>query len=97
MIAIRATPDGATLKVRVAPGASREAILGAHGDALKVLVREPPEKGRANEAVTRALAAAVGARPKDVEVVRGHASRDKVVLFRGLTEDELRDRLRGIA
>ncbi|HEX5136729.1 MAG TPA: DUF167 family protein [Planctomycetota bacterium] len=97
MISVRTTPEGATLKVRVTPGASRERILGTHGDALKVAVREPPERGRANEAVARALAAAVGARPADVEVIRGHASRDKLVLFRGLGEPELRARLNGLA
>lgn len=97
MIAIGATPRGATLKVRVAPGASREGILGPHGDALKVAVREPPEKGRANEALARVLAEALGAKARDVEVVRGHASRDKVVLFRGVGEAELRARLGGIA
>lgn len=84
------------MKVRVAPGASRDGILGAYGDALKVAVREPPEKGRANEAVARALAAALGVRAKDVEILRGRASRDKVVLVRGLGEAELRARLGGI-
>jgi uncharacterized protein (TIGR00251 family) len=97
VIAVRATPEGATLKVRVAPGASREGIVGEHGDALKVAVREPPEKGRANDAVVRVLAEAIGARPKEVEVLRGHASRDKVVLFRGLAEAELRARLGRVA
>jgi len=95
LIPVRATPEGATLKVRVAPGASRERILGPHGDALKVAVREPPEKGRANEAVVRLLAAAAGVKAGDVEVVRGHASRDKVLLFRGLLEADLRARLAG--
>jgi len=82
--------------VRVAPGASREKIVGLHGDALKVLVREPPEKGRANEAVERLLAAALRVRRGDVAVVRGHASRDKVVLVRGLREADLRARLKGL-
>jgi uncharacterized protein (TIGR00251 family) len=82
--------------VRVAPGASREKIVGRHGDALKVLVREPPEKGRANEAVERLLAAALRVRRGDVKVVRGHASRDKVVLVRGLREADLRARLKGL-
>jgi len=95
LIAVRETPEGATLKVRVAPGASREQVVGPHGDALKIAVREPPEKGRANDAVVRLLAAALGAKPSDVEVVRGHASRDKVVLFRGLGEAEVRARLKG--
>ena len=96
MIDVKGTREGSTLKVRVAPGASREKIVGSHGDALKVAVCEPPEKGRANEAVERLLAAAVGLRPGDVAVVRGRAARDKVVLFRGLPEAELRARLEGL-
>jgi uncharacterized protein (TIGR00251 family) len=96
VIGAKGTPQGSTLKVRVAPGASREKIAGLHGDALKVAVREPPEKGRANEAVVRLLAAALGVRAGDVAVVRGHASRDKVVLFRGLAESDLRERLQGL-
>lgn len=96
MIDVGGAREGSTLKVRVAPGASREAIVGRHGDALKVAVREPPEKGRANKAVERLLAAALGVRPGDVAVVRGRASRDKVVLFRGLAEAELRARLEGL-
>ncbi len=93
MIHVGGTREGSTLKVSVAPGASREGIVGAYGDALKVAVREPPEKGRANEAVERLLAEALGVRKGDVAVVRGRASRSKVVLFRGLGEAELRARL----
>jgi uncharacterized protein (TIGR00251 family) len=96
LIDTRTTPEGSTLKVRVVPGASRERIAGEHGDALKVAVREPPEKGRANEAVERLLAEALGVRVGDVSVVRGHAARDKVVLVRGLPEAELRARLAGL-
>ncbi len=96
MTGAKGTPQGSTLKVRVAPGASRERIAGLHGDALKVAVREPPEKGRANEAVARLLAETFGPRPSDGTVVRGHTSRDKVVLFRGLAEAELRERLQGL-
>lgn len=93
MIDAKATPDGSTLKVRVAPGASRERIVGEHGDALKVAVKEPPERGRANEAVERLLAEAFAVKPGTVSVVRGQRARDKVVLFRGLPEPELRARL----
>jgi uncharacterized protein (TIGR00251 family) len=93
LIHTKATPDGSTFRVRVAPGASRERIVGEHGDALKVGVREPPEKGRANDAVERLLALALRVKAGDVSVVRGHAARDKVVLVRGLPEAELKARL----
>ena len=69
--------------VRVSAGARRDAILGAHGDALKVSVRRAPERGKANQEVARLLAAALGVRPGEVEILRGATSRDKLVLVRG--------------
>jgi len=84
------TAEGATLSIRVTPGSSRDRIVGPHGDALKVAVRQPPEKGRANQAVEKLLADAVGAAPREVSVLRGQTSRDKVVLFHGWTVDALR-------
>jgi len=87
--AVRAVPEGATVRVRVSPGARREAIR-PFGDALKISVRQPPEKGRANREVERLLAEAVAAPPRDVAVVRGGTAPDKVVLFRGWTEERLR-------
>lgn len=90
---IRTTPDGVTIKVRVAAGARRDAIVGVHGDALKVSVRQAPEKGKANREVARLLAAALGVRPADVEVVRGAAAKDKLLLVRGADEREVRAKL----
>ncbi len=87
------TPQGVLLKVRVSAGASRDAILGEHGDALKIAVRQAPERGKANKQVAHLLAAALGLRPADVEVLKGHTSRDKWVLVRGLDERTMRAKL----
>ena len=64
-----------------------------HGTALKVAVRAVAEKGRANEAVLRLLADALGVPVLQVDLVAGTASRDKVVVVRGLDAAELRARL----
>jgi uncharacterized protein (TIGR00251 family) len=74
------------LKLRVSPGARRPGIGGRHGDAWKIRVSEPPEDGRANEAVLRLLAATLDIPRQSLEVVSGHASRDKIVLLNGLEQ-----------
>jgi uncharacterized protein (TIGR00251 family) len=74
------------LKLRVSPGARRPGIAGRHGDAWKVRVSEPPEDGRANEAVLRLLAQALDVPRATVALVSGHSSRDKVVELDGLEQ-----------
>ena len=74
-------PDADELRVaiRVRPGASRAGVGGAYGDALVVRVCERAVDGRATEAALRAVADALGARRRDVRLVSGPTSRDKVV------------------
>ncbi len=88
---------GVRLRLRVVPGARRDAILGPHGEALRVAVRAVAEKGRANEAVVRLLAAALGLGADRVSLVAGLGGRDKIAEVRGLGADELRARLAAAA
>jgi uncharacterized protein (TIGR00251 family) len=74
------------LKVRVSPGARQPGIAGRHGDAWKVRVAEPPEDGRANEAVLRLLADTLDLPRARVTLVSGHSSRDKIVLLDGMEQ-----------
>ena len=75
------------VRLRVSPGARRPGIAGRHGDAWKIRVAEPPEGGRANDAVVRLLARTLRLGHGDVQVVAGHASRDKVVALEGISAD----------
>lgn len=84
-----ATADGAVLRVKVVPGASRDRIVGPLDDRLKVAVRKPPEKGAANRAVCRLVARAACVRPADVEVLSGPARPEKELLVRGVTASAL--------
>lgn len=85
--------DEATLRVRVQPRASREAILGWREDALRLAVTAAPVEGEANEAVRRLLARALGVAPSSISLVRGGHGRDKVLRIEGVTASELRSRL----
>ena len=88
-----ARAEATTLRLRVQPRASREAILGWREDVLRVAVTAPPVEGEANHAVTRLLARALGVVPSAVRVVQGARSRDKLVRVEGLTGAELHARL----
>jgi uncharacterized protein (TIGR00251 family) len=77
------------LKLRVSPGARRPGVGGRHGDAWKVRVSEPPEDGRANEAVLRLLARTLDVPRRDLEVVSGHTSREKIVVLNGLEQAQV--------
>lgn len=83
----------ARLAVWVQPGASRSRVVGMRGDALKVCVSAPPEKGRANKALEAFLAGALGLKKSAVRVVSGKASRQKVVEIEGLDDEALRQAL----
>jgi len=93
MLAIRAVDGGVAFAVRAQPKASRDAVVGLHGDALKVAVTAAPTGGKANKAIEKVIAKALGVRPSAVAVVSGHASRDKAVRVEGLSADEVRTRL----
>ena len=79
--------------MKVTPGASRDAVVGWLGDAVKVAVREPAERGRANAAVERVLAAALGVSAASVRIAAGGTSPRKTVVVDGLGADEVRRRL----
>jgi uncharacterized protein (TIGR00251 family) len=85
------------LQLRVSPAAARAEVVGRHGGGWKVRVTAPPEAGRANAAVVRLLAGALGVAPSAVEVVAGHGARDKVVALAGLNRAELERRLASAA
>jgi uncharacterized protein len=67
------------LTLHVQPGASRTAVIGTHGDALKVRLAAPPVDGKANAELLRFLAEAFGVPRRNVTLLRGETSRAKVV------------------
>ena len=74
-------PEGATLRVRVVPGASRTEIKGRYGDAIKVRVSAPPEDGKANQALIDLVEDTTGG---SASILSGASSRSKVLLIRGV-------------
>ncbi len=86
--------DPATrLRLRVVPGASRSGVVGRHGDAWKVRVAAPPERGAANDALVRLLEEALSVPHGRISIVSGHGARDKIVEFKGCEPADVERRL----
>ena len=67
------------------PGSARTSVGGRHGDALVVAVTARAVDGRATEAALRAVADAFDVKRRQVTLVTGAVSRDKVVDIDGET------------
>jgi uncharacterized protein (TIGR00251 family) len=90
---LRASAGGVTLRVRVQPRASKNALSGEREGALVVRLTAPPVEGAANEALARFLGRALGVAPSAVSVVSGATGRDKVVRVAGVDTAVARERL----
>lgn len=84
---------GCTLELKVIPNAPRDEIAGWLGGALKVKIQAPALEGRANDAVLDFLAQKLGVPRRDVSLLRGDKSRQKVVRIVSLDEATVRLRL----
>ncbi len=69
------------LRVKAKPGARADRVAGVRGDSLLVEVRAAPERGKANDAVTRVLAEALGIRASDIVLKVGASSTRKVFIL----------------
>lgn len=67
------------LAIRVKPGSARTSVGGRYGDALVVAVTARAVDGKATEAALRAVAGAFAVKRREVTLVSGATSRDKVV------------------
>ncbi len=68
---------GAGIAVRVTPRASRNAVVAEAG-TIRIYVITAPEAGKANAAVTKLLAKALGIPKSRLSLIRGQTARDKV-------------------
>ncbi len=90
----QATGQGYLVRLTVSPGARHTAVVGLHGDRLKVRLAAAPEKGAANRELIAFLARALNL-PKNAFRLLGAASRSKVVEIHDLSPD-LAVRLEGL-
>jgi uncharacterized protein (TIGR00251 family) len=80
----------ATIRVYIIPNAKSDKVVGEHGGAIKIKLRAPAIKGRANAALRRFLAEKLSVPQRAIVLERGERSRDKVIRISGLSEEDIR-------
>jgi uncharacterized protein (TIGR00251 family) len=79
------------LKVYLQPRSSKNEIVGSYRDGIKVKVTAPPVEGKANDALRQFLAKALGIAPSQIEILKGHHSREKTLKIEGIDGHEILD------
>jgi uncharacterized protein (TIGR00251 family) len=73
-------PQGTVLLLYICPGSSLSALVGTHGERLKVKIAAPPCEGEANLVLRKFMAELLGLAKGQVHLLRGESSRNKDVL-----------------
>ena len=79
----------ATVSVRVVPRSSKEGVAGFEGGVVRIRLNAPPVEGKANDALVRFLAKAVGVPRGRITLVAGERGRSKIVRVAGVTPEAL--------
>jgi uncharacterized protein (TIGR00251 family) len=78
-----------SLKVRLHPGARKNAITCTHDGALKISLTAPPVDGKANEALIAFLADLLRIPKSSITITSGQTSRQKILEIQGKSAAEL--------
>jgi hypothetical protein len=85
----------ATLRFHIVPNAKLDQVAGEHGGAIKIKLRATAVEGKANAALITFLTDCLHVSAREIVLVRGQRSRDKVIRIEGLSEHDARRRLLG--
>lgn len=81
------TESGSDLLVRcwIQPRASKEKIVGLHGDAVKIAITAPPVDGKANTAIIKFFSKCLKIPKASIQIKSGETGRNKVIKLTNYT------------
>lgn len=85
------------LIVLVEANAATDSVVGRDGDGLRVQVTGEAGDSKSNKALVEMVANAVGVKPFQVSMTKGHYQTRKTVQIQGVSADELQMRLSSLA
>ena len=92
----RSEPTDVRFAVRLTPRAALDRVDGVLDGVLKARVTAPAVEGAANNALVRLLAEELGVARRDVRIVAGASSREKLVVVDGVDAEAVIARWPGL-
>lgn len=90
---LKDSEQGVVLKVQVQTRASRDEVVGPHGDSLKIRITAAPVAGAANKHLFKFLAKKLRVARSQMGIASGATSRTKSIAIEGISAEEVRQRL----
>lgn len=90
------SPSNVRFAVRLTPRSAVERVDDVVDGVLRVRVMAPAVEGTANTALIRLLAEALGIARRDIQIVAGATSRQKLVVVDGVAADAIVARFPGL-
>ena len=81
--------DGIVITVKVVPGSNRTESAGLYGQAYKIKIAAPPEKGKANKMLVAFLAGQLNIKKTAIQIKNGETSCVKQISLRGVTKQDV--------
>ena len=90
------TGNDIIVKVKIVPGSSKNKIIGAYNNALKISIAAPPVEGKANKKCITYLAKFFDVAKSKVEIISGQTSKNKLIKIYDISQKEFLDKLEKI-
>jgi uncharacterized protein (TIGR00251 family) len=92
---LKESDQGVVLKVQVQTRASRDEVVGPHGDSLKVRVTAAPVAGAANKHLLKFIAKRLKIPQSQLSLKSGATSKTKSISIQGISGAEVLERFQG--
>jgi len=91
------TGNDIIVKVKIVPGSSKNKIIGAYNNALKISIAAPPVEGKANKKCIAYLAKYFDVVKSKIEIISGQTSKNKLIKIYNISQKEFLDKLEKIS
>lgn len=88
------TGNDIIIKVKIAPGSSKNKIIGVYNDSLKITITAPAVEGKANKKCIAYLAKYFDITKSKIEIISGKNSNNKLIKIYDINQKEFLEKIK---